>query len=112
MARMDGPKRMQQLINGYGVTQAVHAAATLGLSDLLGGEPVGVADLAAATDCDPRSLHRLLRALVSVVTSESPTMAMQLSRSSSANSRRSRRGPIRETGRGWETPADELLELS
>lgn len=63
---MDAPEQMQRLIMGYRQTQAVHVAAELGLSDLLAGEPVAVADLAAATDCDPRSLHRLVRALVSM----------------------------------------------
>jgi hypothetical protein len=63
---MDAPEQMQRLIMGYRQTQAVHVAAELGLSDLLAGKPVGVADLAAATGCDPRSLHRLLRALASI----------------------------------------------
>ena len=63
---MDAPEQMQRLIMGYRQTQAVHVAAELGLSDLLAGEPVSVADLAAATDCDPRSLRRLMRALASI----------------------------------------------
>jgi hypothetical protein len=53
MPAMDAPERMQRLIMGYRQTQAVHVAAELGLSDLLAGEPVAVAELAAATDCDP-----------------------------------------------------------
>ena len=63
---MDAPEQMQSLIIGHRKTQAVHVAAVLGLSDLLAGEPVGVAELAAATDCDPASLRRLLRALASI----------------------------------------------
>ena len=47
---MDAPEQMQRLIIGHRMTQAVHVAAVLGLSDLLAGDPVGVADLAAATD--------------------------------------------------------------
>ena len=66
MTAMGAPEEMQRLIMGYRQTQAVHVAAELGLSDLLAAGPVGVADLAAATDCDPRSLHRLLRALASI----------------------------------------------
>jgi hypothetical protein len=57
---------MRLLVTGYRVSQAVHAAAVLGLSDLLRGGPLSVADLAAAAGCDPRSLHRLMRALASV----------------------------------------------
>ena len=63
---MDAPEQMQRLLIGHRMTQAVHVAAVLGLSDLLAGEPVGVDELAAATDCDPASLHRLLRALASI----------------------------------------------
>jgi hypothetical protein len=63
---MDDSQQMRLLITGYRVSQAVHAAAVLELSDFLGGEPLSVVDLAAAAGCDPRSLHRLLRALASV----------------------------------------------
>jgi AraC-like DNA-binding protein len=66
MAPMEDSQRIRQLITGYRVSQAVHAAAVLGLSDLLAAEPLSLADLATAAGCDPRSLHRLLRALVSV----------------------------------------------
>ena len=54
------------MINGYQVSQALHVAATLGLSDLLADGPRSVADLAAATGTDERTLLRLLRALASV----------------------------------------------
>lgn len=63
---MNDSQRIRQMITGYRVSQAVHAAAVLGLSDLLAGGPLSAADLAAAAGCDPRSLHRLLRALASV----------------------------------------------
>jgi hypothetical protein len=63
---MDDSQQMRLLITGYRVSQAVHAAAVLGLSDLLAGEPLTVVDLAHASGCDARSLHRVLRALASV----------------------------------------------
>ncbi|MGE5830182.1 MAG: methyltransferase [Micromonosporaceae bacterium] len=63
---MDDSQRVRLLITGYRVSQAVHAAAVLGLSDFLAREPLSVVDLAAAAGCDTRSLHRLLRALTSV----------------------------------------------
>lgn len=63
---MDDSRRMRLLITGYRMSQAVHAAAVLGLSDLLAGEPLSVDDLAAAAGCDRRSLYRLLRALASI----------------------------------------------
>jgi hypothetical protein len=60
---MDANVELRRLINGYPITQAVHVAAVLGLSDLLAGSPRTVADLAARTDTHPESLARLLRAL-------------------------------------------------
>ena len=57
---------LRRMINGYQVSQALHVAATLGLSDLLADGPRSVADLAAATGTDERTLLRLLRALASV----------------------------------------------
>lgn len=63
---MDATSRMQQLVTGYRVSQAIHVAATLCLSDHLAGGPLSVAELATAADCDERTLLRLLRALASV----------------------------------------------
>jgi len=63
---MDATTRMQQLVTGFRVSQSIHVAATLGLSDHLAGEPLSVAELATAADCDERTLLRLLRALASV----------------------------------------------
>jgi hypothetical protein len=54
---------MRKLIAGYRITQAVHVAAVLGISDLLVDGPRSVGDLAAAVDADAASLGRLLRAL-------------------------------------------------
>jgi hypothetical protein len=63
---MTPTEQMRRMITGYRVSQAIHVAATLRLSDLLSAEPQTVADLAAATKCDEGTLHRLLRALASV----------------------------------------------
>ena len=57
---MDNAQQIRSLISGYRVTQAVHIAAVLRLSDLLAGGPLSVADLAKAASCEPRSLRRLL----------------------------------------------------
>jgi hypothetical protein len=63
---MNEARQIRALITAYRVSQAVHTAAVLGVSDLLAGGPLSVDDLAKATNCDPRSLHRLLRALATV----------------------------------------------
>jgi hypothetical protein len=51
------------MINGFQVSQAICAAVTLGLPDLLAGGPRRAEDLATETETDARSLYRLLRAL-------------------------------------------------
>ncbi len=63
---MDPSRRILDLVNGYQVSQALHVAATLGVSDLLAAGPRDVADLAEATATDGPTLLRLLRALESV----------------------------------------------
>jgi O-methyltransferase/methyltransferase family protein len=57
---------LQDLVNGFRVSQAIHAAATLGIADLLKNGPRSIDDLAAATGTHARSLYRVLRALASV----------------------------------------------
>jgi hypothetical protein len=63
---MDAAARMRAMVNGYQVSHAVSAAATLGLSDLLAEGPRTTAELASATGCDEPTLLRLLRALTSI----------------------------------------------
>ncbi len=63
---MDPTLRLRNLINGYQVTQALHVAATLGISDLLAAGPREAADLAQATGTHAPTLARLMRALASV----------------------------------------------
>ena len=66
MSELADPRRhLLGLINGFRISQALHVAAVLRLSDHLAEGPRTVDDLAAVAGCDPRSLHRLLRALAS-----------------------------------------------
>jgi hypothetical protein len=55
-----------RMLQGTAVAQAIHVAAKLKIADLLTGGARTVDDLAAATQTDPRSLYRLLRALASL----------------------------------------------
>lgn len=57
---------MRRLVDGFQVSQAVHAVAALGIADLLADGPRGVEDLAARVGAHAPSLARVLRALVSV----------------------------------------------
>jgi len=66
MPNTDAAGRLTLLISGYWVSQAVYAAAKLGLADLLKDGPRSAADLAAASGTKPELLFRLLRALASV----------------------------------------------
>ncbi len=61
-----GRARLNQMIAGYWLSQMTYVAARLNLADLLASGPRTVADLAAHTQCHPRSLGRLLRGLASV----------------------------------------------
>lgn len=54
------------IVRGYRAAQALSAAATLGIADLLADGPRSVDDLAEATSTHAASLYRLLRALASV----------------------------------------------
>jgi hypothetical protein len=63
---MSAADDVRRLVNGFRVSQAIHVAVVLGVSDLLAGGPRAVADLAEQTGCDTRSLYRLLRALATV----------------------------------------------
>lgn len=54
---------LMRLVNGYQVSYALHAAATLGIADLLAAGRNRVDELAAATETQADPLYRLLRAL-------------------------------------------------
>lgn len=57
---------MLQMISGFWVSRAIHAAAKLGIADCLKEQPKTVEELAAITNTHMPSLYRLLRALESV----------------------------------------------
>jgi O-methyltransferase domain/Dimerisation domain len=63
MATSDPYSDIMRLLTGYRISQAIHVAATLGVADLLKDGPRATDALAAATNTDPRTLYRLLRAL-------------------------------------------------
>jgi len=54
------------MVNGYQVSQAIYVAATLGIADLLKDGSRTSDELAVATEADPPTLYRLLRALAAV----------------------------------------------
>jgi hypothetical protein len=58
--------QLSRLATSYWVPQAIHAAAVLGVADVLAGGPRQSADVARAIDANPPALHRLLRALVAL----------------------------------------------
>jgi orsellinic acid C2-O-methyltransferase len=58
--------RLLEIVNGSWMTQATRVAAELGLPDLIAEGPRTADDLAAATNTHAPSLHRLLRALVTL----------------------------------------------
>src|SRR2546430_16533794 len=54
------------MTNGFGVSQAIHVAATLGIADLVTNGTQTVEELAKTTGTDAPTLSRMLRALASV----------------------------------------------
>jgi hypothetical protein len=54
-----------ELVRGYQVSQALHAAAMLRLADHIGDAPRSVDDLARATHTHAGALRRLMRVLAS-----------------------------------------------
>ena len=66
MAAPDPSNELMRLINGYQVSQALHAAATLGVADQLKDGPKSYDAVAQACGAHPTSLYRLLRALAAV----------------------------------------------
>ncbi|MFR9751583.1 methyltransferase [Nocardia sp. 004] len=60
-----GHVALMELITAGWITQAIHAAAELGIADELTDGPRSNAELAAAVDADADALQRLLRLLIS-----------------------------------------------
>src|SRR5215472_18501775 len=66
MAEKSAYQQLDQMITGYWISQAIYAAAKLGIADHLKDRPKTAGELAAATSTNPDALYRLLRALASV----------------------------------------------
>jgi hypothetical protein len=60
---VDPADDLLRMVNAYRISQAIHVAAELHVSDLLAGGPLSIADLATAAGCHEESLYRLMRAL-------------------------------------------------
>lgn len=60
------PPILNDFVNGYRITQALHVAAVLGVGDLLADGSRTSDDLASATGTNPDALYRLLRALARI----------------------------------------------
>jgi hypothetical protein len=60
------PVRMIELLGGFRISQALYAAAALGVADQLVAGPASAEALAGHTGAHAPSLHRLLRTLASV----------------------------------------------
>lgn len=58
-------QRLDQMISGYWISQAIYAAAKFGIADHLKNGPKPIGQLAEATSTNPDALYRLLRALAS-----------------------------------------------
>ncbi|GAA6617658.1 methyltransferase [Scytonema sp. NUACC26] len=59
-------EKMLNPIAGFWIARSIYLAAMLGVTDWFDDRPKTIAQLAAATNTEPRSLYRLLRALASV----------------------------------------------
>jgi hypothetical protein len=66
MAEISAHQKLDQMISGYWISQAIYAAAKSGIADNLKDGPKTVEELAGATATNPDALYRLLRALASV----------------------------------------------
>jgi hypothetical protein len=58
--------QMMNFILAKWISKPIHAAATLGIADLLADGPMAVADLARNLDVDAEALYRLLRSLAGI----------------------------------------------
>jgi O-methyltransferase domain len=65
-AQLPEPVQLLLLVTSKWISQSIHAAAKLGIADLLADGPKTVDELARATECDAGLLHRVLRAIAAV----------------------------------------------
>ncbi len=63
---MTASEQLRYMVNGFRISQALHVAAVLGVSDLLADGALDLESLARAVDAEPEALRRLLRALAAV----------------------------------------------
>ena len=66
MSDIPANQQLDRMISGYWISQAIYAAAKLGIADLLNDGLKSVEELASATATNADALYRLLRALASV----------------------------------------------
>jgi hypothetical protein len=66
MARLAPHQKLDQMMSGYWISQAIYAAAKFGIADLLKDGPQTVTELSTATSTNADALYRVLRALASV----------------------------------------------
>lgn len=57
---------MMQMANGHRLTQLIYIVAKLGIPDLLKDGPKSCAEIASATETNPKSVYRVMRTLASV----------------------------------------------
>jgi hypothetical protein len=63
---MESRERLYHMIVGYRATQAIRAAALLGICDVLAQGQLAAAEAAARVEADPAMLHRLMRLLAAL----------------------------------------------
>ena len=63
---LEPTRRMMSLLSGAWVAQSIFVVAKLGIADLVSQGLVSLVELAAATGTHAPSLHRVMRALVSI----------------------------------------------
>jgi len=66
MTEVSPHQRLDEMITGYWMSQAIYAAAKFDIAEHLKDGPKSVEELAKATSTNSDALHRLLRALASV----------------------------------------------
>src|SRR6478752_188560 len=72
------PVQMVQLLAGFQVSQALYAAAKLGIPDQLAGGPRSAPELARVVQADPQAVARLMRTLTAfgVITRDKDTYSL------------------------------------
>ncbi|MEY9928695.1 DNA-binding transcriptional ArsR family regulator [Catenulispora sp. GP43] len=66
MTELSDVVAFRDLLASRWIGPAIHAAAVLGLADVMAGQPMEVAEVAEAVGAEPDTLRRLLRALTTI----------------------------------------------